>query len=106
MKIEERHDGHAVAWPGIDINLCNNCGDCISFCPCNMFEEKEDGSVRHNEKSNCTLGRACKKCLQLCPQGAILLRGNDGRMIELEEEFSCLVFGAELPPGAIDSIND
>ncbi len=94
-----------VAWPGIDSAFCDNCGQCIEFCPDDMFKKKEDGSVGFNEESNCTLGRACKKCLFMCPCKAIRLVDVDGYPIELSEKFMCLTIGTELPPGAIEAMD-
>ncbi len=97
--------GEPVAWPGLDTSSCDGCGKCIDLCPCGMFAQGAAGKIKFVKGQNCTLGRACKKCLVFCPWNAIQLIDADGYRIELDEEFSCLVFGSELPPGAIDSMD-
>jgi NAD-dependent dihydropyrimidine dehydrogenase PreA subunit len=56
-----------------DDTLCIDCGACISICPMDALEFKEDYSViLHAEKCN---GITCGLCVDTCPRKALRLIG-------------------------------
>ena len=53
----------------IDEEKCNGCGQCVDFCPVDVFEIKEGESVPLNPQ-NC-LG--CGTCVAVCSMEAIII---------------------------------
>jgi NAD-dependent dihydropyrimidine dehydrogenase PreA subunit len=46
---------------------CVQCGACVSVCPVEVFEYKDDRTISINLK-RCVL---CKTCIAMCPHGAL-----------------------------------
>ncbi len=46
---------------------CIQCGACVSVCPVEVFEYKNDRTISINLK-RCVL---CKTCIAMCPHGAL-----------------------------------
>lgn len=46
---------------------CVQCGACVSVCPVEVFEYKDDRTILINLK-RCVL---CKTCIAMCPHGAL-----------------------------------
>lgn len=46
---------------------CVQCGACVSVCPVEVFEDKDDRTISINLK-RCVL---CKTCIAMCPHGAL-----------------------------------
>ncbi|MGA2885678.1 MAG: 4Fe-4S binding protein [Halobacteriota archaeon] len=46
---------------------CVQCGACVSVCPVEVFEYKNDRTISINLK-RCVL---CKTCITMCPHGAL-----------------------------------
>lgn len=57
-----------MAWK-IDSKKCLRCGACVSVCPENALDLKEDGL--NNDTRKCTL---CGICSRVCPSRAIEVR--------------------------------
>ena len=53
----------------VEREKCNGCGQCMEFCPVDVFEIKEGKSVPLNPQ-NC-LG--CDTCLAVCKTEAIIV---------------------------------
>lgn len=47
------------------INICNDCGACVSRCPVSALEIKENKVLWKNEKC-----LNCDKCIEICPNDA------------------------------------
>ncbi len=47
----------------IDLKRCDGCGDCVKFCPKDVFAMEKSKPVVKNE-INCTL---CTECIRHCP---------------------------------------
>jgi DNA-directed RNA polymerase subunit D len=47
----------------IDTEKCNGCGDCVKYCPKNVFSMMKSKPIVKNE-INCTL---CMECISHCP---------------------------------------
>lgn len=61
-----------IDWsPRIDYSKCNNCMECVKFCPHNVYEVKEDGEQRLVVKNpnNCVV--FCRACGKACGVDAI-----------------------------------
>lgn len=61
-----------IDWcPRIDYQKCDDCMECVDFCPHNVFEVREDRTpkliVRHPE--NCVV--FCRACAKTCGPDAI-----------------------------------
>ena len=50
-----------------DIDLCINCGACISLCPTKAFSFDEDNKLVYDE-DKCVL---CGLCIDACPRRAL-----------------------------------
>ncbi len=62
-----------IEWkPTIDYEKCNYCLECVSFCPHNVFEVREDEAIRLLVKNphNCVV--FCIVCSKTCGLDAIL----------------------------------
>lgn len=55
-----------IDWsPRLDYSKCNDCMECVEFCPHNVFEVREDETPKLIVKDphNCVVFcRACSKC--------------------------------------------
>lgn len=47
--------------------LCERCGECVTICPYEVFQEKDD-EVMVILPGDCI---ECTECVQSCPHGAI-----------------------------------
>lgn len=56
----------------INNQLCKQCGLCIAFCPCHVFEAGADGSPEIKEEEKCV---ECMQCVRRCPDFAIEIGG-------------------------------
>ncbi len=55
--------------PIVDAGKCTGCGTCVSVCPQQVFEMKNDKAVVVNP-DNCI---GCRVCETACPEGAITI---------------------------------
>jgi len=67
----------------IDINTCDQCGQCIDICPTQAIYRAKNGIVMIR-KSDCV---GCYSCVGFCPQGAMR------KHQDIEEPFKCLACG-------------
>jgi NAD-dependent dihydropyrimidine dehydrogenase PreA subunit len=74
-----------IDWsPRIDYDKCNNCMECVEFCPHNVFEVRNDGEkkliVKHPE--NCVV--FCRACSKTCGPDALAFpdKGETTRLIK------------------------
>jgi len=61
-----------IDWsPRIDYNKCNDCMECVKFCPHNVFEVKENEEKKFIVKNpnNCVV--FCRACGKACGLDAI-----------------------------------
>ena len=61
-----------IDWsPRIDYNKCNDCMDCVKFCPHKVYEVREEGGQRLVVKNpeNCVV--FCRACGKACGVDAI-----------------------------------
>ncbi len=80
--------------PGIDINVCNQCGVCIDFCPVEALSRTKSGVVILNKKK-CIV---CYNCVGACPTDSFFWHE------EAEVPFKCIACARctkECPTGAI-----
>lgn len=81
----------------IDINVCNQCGQCIDICPVGAIYRAKNGTVLI--KKNFCVG--CYACVEYCPTGS--MRTYPGRKVP----FKCISCGAcvkECPEGALSHV--
>ena len=66
-----------VPWgPTIDPARCRGSGECVRFCPNNVFEyDAPNGSARVAHFHQCTV--LCSNCVAVCPNGAIWFPDQD-----------------------------
>ncbi len=57
----------------IDNEKCTGCEECISICPVDVFEMKDEKSVPVNE-DECI---GCESCVEACEQEAITITEAD-----------------------------
>ncbi len=67
--------------PGIIIERCNGCGDCIGVCPENALILLGEKIVIDRAKCN-----ACGECINICPQDAVTIYGNEVTVDEVLKE--------------------
>ena len=63
---------NTIDWsPRIDYDLCNNCMDCVKFCPHQVYEvrENEEKQVIVKNADNCVV--FCRACGKACGLDAI-----------------------------------
>ena len=64
--------------PIIDVSKnCNQCGDCVSACPIDLFELKGT-KLKVKDERECIL---CQACVEACDAGALNVRGDENRFI-------------------------
>ena len=66
--------------PGVDINVCNQCGTCIRFCPVIALSQAKSGTVILNKKK-CI---ACLNCVGACPTDSMFWKE------EVASPFKCI----------------
>ncbi len=66
-----------IPWgPTIDPTRCRGSGECVRFCPNNVFElDKPSGQARVARFHQCTV--LCSNCVAVCPNGAISFPSQD-----------------------------
>lgn len=88
IKITEKENGN------FDINVCNQCGECINICPVEAIYRAKNGTVMIN-KDKCV---HCYACVGFCPTLSMRY------CKEVTGPFKCISCGActrECPTGAI-----
>ncbi len=55
--------------PYISEDLCAKCGECVSTCPYEVFEES-DGAIVVSAPEDCI---ECTACIDSCPNAAIFM---------------------------------
>lgn len=88
IKISEKADG------AFDINVCNQCGECIDICPVEAIYRNKAGTVMIN-KDLCV---HCYACVGFCP--ILAMRYHK----DVVGPFKCIACGActrACPTGAI-----
>lgn len=59
-----------IDWsPRIDYDKCNDCMECVEFCPHNVFEISEDKKLLVKNPENCVV--FCRACSKTCGPDAI-----------------------------------
>ncbi|MHB0859107.1 MAG: ATP-binding protein [Anaerolineae bacterium] len=58
-----------MARPGIDMQQCNLCGDCLAACPCGALSISASAELVLDE-AKCEY---CGDCEEICPMGAVNL---------------------------------
>ena len=66
-----------IPWgPTIDPTRCGGGGECVRFCPNNVYElDTATGRVRVAHFHQCTV--LCNNCISICPNGAISFPDQD-----------------------------
>jgi len=64
-------------YPGIDLEKCIGCLECLNFCPNGVFELGPDGKPRVAHPEKCV--DSCKACAKICEQGAIVFAMEEKR---------------------------
>lgn len=57
-------------FPVLDYSRCQNCKQCISFCPFGVYTLDKEGIVRVANPQNCKDN--CPACARMCPSVAII----------------------------------
>lgn len=74
--------------------ICNQCGECIPYCPARAIYRAKSGVVLI-KKEECT---GCLSCVAFCPRGAMFAHD------DLAEPFKCISCGScvkACPSGAL-----
>lgn len=59
-----------IDWsPRIDYDKCNDCMECVKFCPHNVYEISEDKKLIVTNPANCVV--FCRACAKACGPDAI-----------------------------------
>ncbi len=58
-------------YPVIDYDRCGNCQQCKQFCPFEVFDLDENGTLLVAQPDDCVGG--CMACARICESGAILI---------------------------------
>ncbi len=66
-----------IPWgPTIDPGPCHGSGECVRFCPNNVYEhDTPQGPARVAHFHQCTV--LCNNCVAVCPNGAISFPDED-----------------------------
>ena len=88
MTTEENNWGlprDLIPWgPTIDPARCCGAGECVKFCPNNVFEfDGAKGQGRVARFHRCTV--LCNKCVTVCPNGAISFPSQDEFLDRVQE---------------------
>jgi len=68
---------------GYDINVCNQCGECIDYCPTLAIERDNNGVVRIDE-AKCV---GCLMCAGFCPTESMFV------VEKRQKPFKCIACG-------------
>lgn len=72
----------AKGWfPSIDMQVCENCGDCIDFCTHGVFGAGVDHPTVINP-DRCV--EFCRGCSKICPNEAIHYFGDERTLAKKE----------------------
>ncbi len=74
-----------IPWgPTIDATRCRGSGECVRFCPNNVFElDEAGGQARVARFHQCTV--LCSNCVAVCPNGAISFPSQDEFLDRVQE---------------------
>jgi NAD-dependent dihydropyrimidine dehydrogenase PreA subunit len=74
-----------IPWgPTIDSARCRGSGECVRFCPNNVFEfDAPTGQARVARFHQCTV--LCSHCVAVCPNGAISFPEPDSFLDRVQE---------------------
>ena len=74
-----------IPWgPTIDPGHCHSSGECVRFCPNNVFEfDAPSGHARVARFHQCTV--MCSNCVAVCPNGAISFPDQDSFLATVSE---------------------
>lgn len=74
-----------IPWgPTIDPSRCRGSGECVRFCPNNVFEfEAAKSQARVARFHQCTV--LCNHCVTVCPNGAISFPSQDEFLDRVQE---------------------
>ena len=74
-----------IPWgPTIDPARCRGSGECVRFCPNNVFEfDAPSGRARVADFHQCTV--LCNNCIAVCPNAAISFPDQDAFLDTVSE---------------------
>ena len=74
-----------IPWgPTIDPGRCRGSGECVRFCPNNVFEfDAPGGHARVAHFHECTV--LCSNCIVVCPNAAISFPSQDEFLDRIQE---------------------
>jgi len=84
---------------GYDINVCNQCGECIDHCPTLAIKRDNSGVVRLDE-NKCV---GCLMCAGFCPTESMFVAD------QKDKPFKCIACGIcskECPSQALELMQD
>ncbi|MDO8747451.1 MAG: FAD-binding protein [Thermodesulfovibrionales bacterium] len=85
----------------VDRDKCNGCETCVSVCPFDAIEIKDDGKAFINEYC-----QMCMACLSACPEGAIIEIKEEGAPISYQpSDYKGIWVFAEQREGSIASVS-
>jgi len=56
----------------IAVLSCQGCGRCSQVCPADAII-RNGGKVVKVDETKCKLGENCRKCVEACPYGALVI---------------------------------
>lgn len=84
---------------GYSLNVCNQCGECITVCPVEALYRDKRGIVRLNAEE--CIG--CLSCVGFCPTQSMFTAAG------VDKPFKCISCGVcvkECPSGALKIVDD
>lgn len=54
----------------VDFDACTGCGECVSVCPSECYDDPVDGKTVVAREDDCV---GCQACVSACPEEAITI---------------------------------
>jgi ferredoxin len=83
----------------IEINVCNQCGDCVAMCPTQALSVSQHGIVAIS-KNDCV---GCLVCVAECPTGAMKCHHTEKIPFKCS---ACSICTSKCPKQAIELIRE